>query len=446
MSQLKRVLIISPHFPPVNAADMQRVRQSLPFFSAFGWEAEVMAVDPSFVEAYSTDNLLLETIPAAIKIHWVKAWNATRTRKFGLGSLSMRSFFHFRKKGNAVLKQKRFDLVFFSTTAFHVMALGPYWKKKFGVPFIIDMQDPWRNDFYLNKPKQERPPKFWLAYALDKLLEGYTIPQVDGIISVSKGYVDTLLQRYSGLDKQMLTVIPFSGNELDFALVKKHNLLPSIRFNEQKINVVYVGRGGHDLGFANEILFRAFQKGKKEQPSLFSKVHFWFIGTDYAPKGNGNKTIEPIARQFGVEEHVTEITDRMPYFETLALLKKADVLYVPGSTDTAYTPSKIYPYILAEKPLFGIFYRGSSAVDVMRKTGAGEAVCFDDNVNAGTYADQCFSVLAKKLCSGDVQLNADAFEPYMAKAMVQKQTNFFQTVLDLYHDVSVNKRKHKKIA
>ena len=41
---MKRVLIVSPHFPPVNAADMHRARMVLPFLRENGWEAEVLAV------------------------------------------------------------------------------------------------------------------------------------------------------------------------------------------------------------------------------------------------------------------------------------------------------------------------------------------------------------------------------------------------------------------
>jgi hypothetical protein len=54
---MKRVLIISPYFAPVNAADMQRVRMSLPYFKKSGWEAEVVAVSLEFTDM-QTDELL----------------------------------------------------------------------------------------------------------------------------------------------------------------------------------------------------------------------------------------------------------------------------------------------------------------------------------------------------------------------------------------------------
>jgi hypothetical protein len=42
---MKKVLIISPNFPPVNGADMHRIRQSLPYVRAWGWQPGVLAVD-----------------------------------------------------------------------------------------------------------------------------------------------------------------------------------------------------------------------------------------------------------------------------------------------------------------------------------------------------------------------------------------------------------------
>jgi hypothetical protein len=69
---LKKLLIISPYFPPVNAADMQRVRMSLPYFASFGWEAEVVMVNEDYTDIVK-DDLLLQSIPPGIKIYKVKA-------------------------------------------------------------------------------------------------------------------------------------------------------------------------------------------------------------------------------------------------------------------------------------------------------------------------------------------------------------------------------------
>ena len=56
---MKNVLIISPHFPPVNAPDMQRVRMALPYLKENDWNPIVVAVDEKYVEGFR-DTLLNE--------------------------------------------------------------------------------------------------------------------------------------------------------------------------------------------------------------------------------------------------------------------------------------------------------------------------------------------------------------------------------------------------
>lgn len=429
--KLKKVLIVSPHFPPVNSADMHRVRQSLPYFREMGWEPVVITVDEHYIESYSIDPLLLYTFPSDIEVHKVKAFDVRHTRKLGLGSLSMRSYFQIKRKGDELLKKEKFDLVYFSTTAFHVMSLGPGWKRKFGVPFILDIQDPWRSDFYLDKPKSERPPKFFITYNIDKYLEGKTVPEANGIISVSQGYCDVFQQRYAGMGKERFRVIPFGVSDRDFSVMEERvQRVDKVAFEADKINILYIGRGGHDLRFALEIIFRALAKGIENEPSIFKQVHLWFIGTSYAQAGRGQKTIEPLAREFGVGEHVTEVTDRLPYFETLFLLKKANLLLVPGSIDTSYTASKIYPYLAAQKPLLAVFYKESSVLDVLGKVYPQSMLAFDHlNYSAGSYTDTCLEQLKSLIHNqGTGPVNMQAFEPYMAKQRTKEQVDFFNEI------------------
>jgi len=412
---------------------MHRVRQSLPFFKELGWEAEVIAVDPKYVEAYSIDNLLLQTIPEYIRVHHVKAWDVNKTRKFGLGSLSIRSWFHFKKKGNELLKTGKFDLVYFSTTAFHLMSLGPYWKKKYKAPFVLDIQDPWRNDFYLDKPKAERPPKFFISYAIDKYLERKTLPRADGIISVSQGYVDTYLHRYKNLKREKFKVIPFGGNAIDFEIMNKNiQSFNTIKFDDHKINIVYIGRGGHDLEFSLNILFGSFVKALKQFPEIFENIQFWFIGTSYASPGLGGKTILPIACKHGIEKYVTELTDRVSYFETLFLLKKASILCMLGSIDVSYTASKLFPYILAKKPLLGIFYYTSSVVDIINKTKSGEVISFDNTHPAEYYFKDCETAMKKLIGNINSPLTTDwkEFEHYSAYELTKSQVCFFNQIVE----------------
>lgn len=428
---MKNVLIISPNFPPINAADMHRVRQSLPFFEKFGWRATVLAVEPQFVEM-SEDPILLETMPKDIDIIRVKAFKAETTRKFGLGNIGYRSWYFFRKMGNKLLRQKKYDLVYFSTTAFPVMTLGPYWKKKFGLPFIIDMQDPWRNDFYLDKPKNERPPKFWLAYRLDKYLEAKTMKDVDGIISVSPGYPKTLMERYTNIKSDVCEVIPFGGASVDFDVLEKANLTNDLfDKNDENINIVYIGRGGHDMNFSLHGIFSGLKKGVEENPDIFSKIRMFFVGTSYAADGRGEKTIWPIAAKYGVENQVSEVTNRLPYFKAMKTLKEADIMLVPGSTDTNYTASKLYPYILANRPMLAVFNVNSSVVDVLNKTKAGVCVTFNNDDNPEMLTQKFYKSLELMLAKLPFvpETNWNEFEPYSAREATRLQIELFDKII-----------------
>jgi len=411
---------------------MHRVRQGLPYFKQLGWEPVVIAVNEVYTESYSSDELLLQTIPADIEVHRVKALKTKYTRKIGLGSLSMRAYLHIRRKGNELLRKNHFDLVYFSTTAFHVMALGPEWKRKFKVPFVVDIQDPWRNDFYLDKPKSERPPKFFLAYNIDKYLEAKTIPFADGIISVSNAYCNIFMQRYPSVTNEKCRVITFGAAEKDMEVMKKHvKKSDALSLPDDKINLVYIGRGGHDMNFAIKILFKAINIGLIKNKEMFSKIHCWFIGTSYATTGKGKKTIQPIATENNLDSYVTEITDRIPYFETLYLLDKADVLIVPGSTDAAYTASKIYPYIMLQKKLLAVFNEQSSVVTLLQQMKHGELVTFNHNEKKiEDYTEECYNCLYKLLSPGYiVELNEAVFKPYTAYEKTKEQVSFFNNII-----------------
>jgi len=427
---VNRVLIISPRFPPINAPDMHRVRHSLPYFNEMGWQAETWIVEPAYVDR-DRDPLLIDTVPDDANVRTVQALDTAWTQKLGLGSLALRSlpfyFWHVSRR----LTEGDVDLVYFSTTAFPVLILGRYWKKRFGVPYIIDMQDPWHNDYYVGKPKEEQPPKFWFSYRLNKYLEPVAMQGVDGIISVSQGYCDTLRERYENVQPEMCKVIPFGAADVDFEVMEDSGVTqPFIDPHDDTIDVVYAGRGGHDMATAAQGLFTALARGREKRPGLFGRVRMHFVGTSYAPAGEGEKTIEPIARQCGVGDAVSEHTDRIPYFQSLRLLRDADHLVIPGSDDPDYTASKLYPYILSKRPVLAVFNENSSVVDILQGTNAGTAVTFNEQTDAEALGQQVYarwtSMLERLPYTPDT--NWKAFQPYTAEAMARRQVEVFDRI------------------
>ena len=395
------------------------------YFEAFGWNPTVVSVDEKYVEGVE-EPLLLNSLPDGLGVIKVKAFSSKWTRKVGLGALALRSLYFYFKTVNNLLKKEEFNLIYFSTTQFPVMILGRYWKWKFKIPYVIDMQDPWHSTYYQDKPKNERPPKYWFSYNLNKLLEPIAMKQCDGLISVSEAYITELRNRYLNLMDRPASVITFGAFTNDIEIAKEVRSSIAIGDGMHK-NIVYVGRGGFDMQPALSLLFTAFKRGLTEQPEFYNQFRFVFIGTSYAPKGQGKKTIETVAESEGVGNFVIEYTDRVPYFEGLSLLLKADLLFIPGSDDSAYTASKLYPYILARKPLMGIFHPFSSAKNILEETGAGKVCTLGDSTQ---IVYDVFDSLLKSIQENYYSNKTEwgVFEKYSAKEMTKQQVELFNIV------------------
>jgi hypothetical protein len=185
------------------------------------------------------------------------------------------------------------------------------------------------------------------------------------------------------------------------------------------------------MSIALTILFRAVRRGLNRHPGLYSRLRFEFLGTSYAAAGRGVRTVLPVAEREGVASIVAEEPDRVPYFEALRHLVDADLLVVPGSSDAGYTASKIYPYILAKRPMLAIFHEGSSVVDVLSETRAGEVVTFGDKGVLEETILAAEEALTRLLLAPDAspQTNWAAFEPFTARAMTSRLAALFDAVV-----------------
>ncbi len=420
---LRRVLIVSPHFPPVNAPDSQRVRLALPYLQEFGWQAEVLTVQADRVE-HSCDPLLLKTLPPEVPLTCTNALPAALTRKVGLGNLGWRCWPYLAAAGQRLLASRTFDLVFFSTTIFPTMALGPLWYRRFGVPYVLDFQDPWRVE---GSPSSQRPGGR-LKYAVDKWMAQCLEPGVVGlaahIVSVSPAYTEVLQRRYTGLKPEQLTILPFAAPERDFELLPRLQVQQPI-FNPQdgRRHWVYVGRGGADMALALRSLFQAIASDRQQNPEPWQSIQLHFVGTSYAPGQRAVKTVETIAEEMGIGDLVQEHPHRIPYFAAQQLLVDSEAILLIGSSDASYTASKLYPAILARKPILAVFHHQSSVVSILQACQAGRVVTFrDEDSPSQLQAPLRAAIGWLRDLPQPYQPPTDwaAFHPYTAREMTRK--------------------------
>lgn len=428
---MKKLLIVSPHFPPMNTPDLQRVRTSLAYYAEHGWEPTVLCMEPPEGTA-GCDDLLARSVPKEVRIISVPAWRERTCRRFGFGHADYRYPVPLNRAGARLLAVERFDLAFFSTTVFNTMALGRRWRSRFGLPYVLDLQDPWYAGITGRYTLSKAPGgmlKYCVSEAIARFLEPYALRRAAHLLSVSEGYVDTLTRRYPWLERERFTVLPFGAPEGDFELLRNSSMTQSIfQPGNGRRNWVYVGRGGPDLVPVLRMLFRAVAEARRADPARWASVRFHFVGTNYSPAHRTFKVVEPVAIEEGVGDLVAEHPVRIPYFQALKVMADSDAIILPGSRFAEYTASKLLPCLLAQKPLLAIFDERSLVAKLLRNCPGTRLAAFADASqieNSGAEMRAGIEWLRSQPQGEGHRVDWSALQAYTARNLTARQGEIF---------------------
>jgi hypothetical protein len=159
-------------------------------------------------------------------------------------------------------------------------------------------------------------------------------------------------------------------------------------------------------------------------------MRFHFIGTGYAPPPLGVDTVLPMARQEGVADFVREHRYRVPYFDALHYLSRAQALVAIGSDDPSYSASKVFPFILARRPLLLVYHQASPVLSFAEQVGAGVRVAFGSAQELDAAVDEAHH----RWFLGDehgqyAPFNEQAFAPFTAEALTSRLAAVFDTAI-----------------
>ncbi|SDS64054.1 glycosyltransferase [Opitutus sp. GAS368] len=430
---MPRLLIVSPHFPPVNTPDMQRVRMSLPYFVDAGWEVVVLTVDDRQPLA-PVEPDLLATVPRPVRVVRTGAFSRNWSRYLGMNNLGLRTLPHLYLRGRQLLKKEAFDLVYFSTTQFIVCVLGRVWHMEFDTPYVIDLQDPWLSDYY-QQPGAPPPPGGWkyhFSHALAKHLERWTLRQCAHVVSVSGHYLLALRQRYRWFHEDSGSVLTFGAPDEDFAVAReKRTTAPALLPATASIKIAYAGRLGPDMRPALDVLFAAIARFK-DAPRPFE---LFFFGTSYAPAGQGAASTTDLAARHGISHLVHEKTARIGYIDSLRIMLETDLALLLGSEDRAYSPSKVYPTLLASRPTLAVAPANSVLEAKIQELGGAALITFAPGAGGAADAAQNLSALLAGFAGnpgrplGAPPQLAVLEQQYSAAAIARRQLEVFNRLI-----------------
>jgi hypothetical protein len=398
---MRRVLLVSPHFPPDSTAGAHRVRLLAPHLSKYGWEPTVLTCDPSAYEG-RLDLALPAMLPDSLRVVRSKALPFSLTRPFGIGDLGLRSFAGLRRTASALLKSERFDALFITIFPAYTALLGPHLSHRFGVPYVLDYQDPWVNAWgsTVGGGADGGPDfKSRLSHRLAAWLEPRAVRSASAITAVSAGTYEPILARNPGIHP-ITEAIPLGAEPRDF--LPREGPVPALPFDpaDGRAHLCYTGTI-LPLGLETlRAVLRATALLRDRRSDLYSRLRLHFIGTSNQTVQTDVERVMPLAREIGVDDVVTEIPTRLTYSTIVEVQKRATGLLAMGSSERHYTASKIFPLLLARRPLLAVYHEASSIKNILgtiAETPAATLIQYTDDERAETRVEEIYAALVRIL-------------------------------------------------
>ncbi|MEQ1553450.1 MAG: hypothetical protein ABL929_04675 [Ferruginibacter sp.] len=412
----KKILILYPHFPPSNLAGVHRARLFAQHLPTFGWEPTILTVHKNFYEE-KLDYNLEKLLPLNLRIVKVNAFSTKKIRLFG--DIGLRAFFQLYKKAKELLCTEKFDFLYIPIPSFYCALLGRMLYGKTKIKYGIDYIDPWVHTF----PGSEKIfSRHWLSTKLAKFLEPIAVKKASLITGVAEGYYQPVLNRNQHLKNVITGAMPYGGEAKDHEIIKSLNIEPNLfKKNTNKLQFVYAGAMLPKAYKPLEKIFEAIS----ENNALFETVEFHFIGTGKRTNDAESYNIKPLAEKYGLWNLIVfEYPARIPYLDVLVHLNIADAVFILGSTEPHYTPSKVYQAILSGKSLFAVLHAQSSAVKVIKDSNVGVVIDFNgendvENIKK-SFVHSFFGYKKFLHTFKKEQVNTELFNEYSAFEVTKK--------------------------
>ncbi len=427
---MKRVVIIGSDFSPSSLPPATRIRFFAKHLPEFGWEPIVLTTSPDYYES-KTDPENEQLLPDSLQVIRTRALPASLMRKFGIGDIGMRTIGHHWRALSRLQREKKIDLIFIPVPPAVPMVLGRLANLRFGIPYVVDYIDPWVSEYYWTLPRKQRPPKWLAAYLLSRCLEPFAVRRAQHITGVSRGTTDQIVDRYDWLARTDTTEIPYGAEAEDFDYLRQHpRKNPIFDAKDGKLHVCNVGAYVETMEQTLRAFFAAFREGLERTPAIFEKIVLHFIGTTYSTNGSDPFRVTAVARDCGVEQWVHEHPQRVPYLDSLQIMLDADSLILLGSIEPHYTASKIFPYVLAKRPLLAVFHEDSSVIRILREINTGRVVSFNAADKLAARSNE-ISVHLEQLLTENYapETRWEAFEPYTTRALTRLLAQTFDAAV-----------------
>jgi hypothetical protein len=181
---------------------------------------------------------------------------------------------------------------------------------------------------------------------------------------------------------------------------------------------------------------------RDRHPKIMERLRVHFVGTGRSANDPGGYGVMPYVWRMGLERWVHEHPNRISYVDVLNHLVHASAILILGSTEPHYTPSKVYQSLQAKRPIFALLHEQSTAVGLLRETGAASVMTLtENNLPSAEELASALSAFIQIPPSPLREFRSELFEPYSARHSARLLAEALEQALELFDKKGEGERK-----
>lgn len=406
----KHALVIAYAFPPCGGAGVQRTAKFVRYLPEFGWMPTVLTVDES---CYGVkDNSHANDLPEGVEIirtpHFDPVARFSRSpaapRERSKNGSHSSSGLSFKKALRAVGKggwlaldktllvpdqavlwcpraitaglrahrRKPFDLIYATGEPYSDYFTASALSRIAGVPFVIDMRDPWTLSPYRNETRKAA------RQSIERWQERRVLAACRACIFANRS-TDLYSEAFPQWAEKF-HYIPNGYDSSDFEGVEPE------RFD--RFTIVHSGTFLPGYRTADTFLL-AMRELLSSQPALAERLQVIFVGKI----GEERNLIHELKLSDVVKQ-----TGYIPHAKSIAYLKGADLLLLVGGHHRWEETGKVYEYFAAGKPILALVNTEGEAARLLREYTVARIV---DRESVPETQDAISEILSGSMISPD---------------------------------------------
>lgn len=453
---MKKILLISYHFPPDNAVGGLRVARFSRHFPSFGWEPIVLTLKDRYRDRLDRDRMkdvvhvtVVQTITLPrMKDIFLKARefvssllrgkkrNQTKEAKTDVeperDKIEKETFLQKVKRygislfiflpdenKNWVLpallravyeiKRRKIDCAFTSGPPHSTHLIGLLAKKLTGAAWIADFRDPWIDVL------DDRPPATRSAISdrIERWMEKQVIKNADKVLTTTKGLKQVFENKYPTESRDKFLYVP---NGID------RDKIPSEPRSEKYPTYTITYAGTLYEGRSPEPIFEAVSGLIAQGRIGPGEIRLKLIGNCDSIDG---RSTSDVATAYGLQ-NVVEVSGHVPYDKAIQVMRSSHLLLlIVPSNHSLCVPAKVYDYFGVEVKILAITEYGAT-FDLINETQGGRCFSPTDIGGIREYLCECM----KNGNQESSRVDPSRYRPFDAKRIAQELAEALSEVTD----------------